>query len=110
MADQLRQLGIPTERMVLDAASATTAQSASNLATIVGGGPVLLVTSAGHMARSVEALQRHGIQAVPVPTDYQLPQSWRQASWGPGALHLYASDLAMHERVGRLWYRIRSGG
>lgn len=106
MSFQLQAMGLPSERIVLETDSANTAASAENLAAMIGVGPVFLVTSAGHMRRSLAVFARQGMAAIPVPTDHQLPSKVSRAEWNVSPFNLNASDLAMHEYAGLLWYRL----
>ncbi len=69
---------------------------------------VYLVTHAWHMPRALEAFHQAGITAIPRPT------GWTDAGPGiavsdflPYSGALRNSAYAMHEWIGRLWYRIR---
>lgn len=106
MSEQLKAMGIAPERITLETQSRNTAASAVNLAAIVGKKAVFLVTSAGHMRRSLAVFMHNGIRAIPVPADHQLPAQVSKAEWTVSPFNLSASDLAMHEYVGLLWYRL----
>ncbi len=106
MGSQLEAMGIAPERIVLETASRNTAASAENLGSVVGAHPVFLVTSAGHMRRSLAVFVKNGIQAIPVPADHQLPSDVAHAEWSLSPFNLNASDLAVHEYAGLLWYRM----
>jgi uncharacterized SAM-binding protein YcdF (DUF218 family) len=107
MGAALTAAGVPAERVRLETRSRTTAESAEQLAPLVGDAPFLLVTSAGHMHRSLAALERRGLRAIPAPTDHQMPRDWREAELVPRPGSLQSSDLAVHEYLGMLWYRLR---
>lgn len=104
--DALLSLGLPKERLVLETASKNTAASAVNLQPLLHE-PFFLVTSAGHLHRSLAVLEKQGLQPIPAPTDYQGPKDWRNGELRPSPLSLFASDLAVHEYIGRLWYRLQ---
>jgi uncharacterized SAM-binding protein YcdF (DUF218 family) len=110
MGDVLIELGVPRDRLELEDRSLTTAQSAANLGALLKGEQVFLVTSAGHMARSLAVMTRAGLKCVPVPTDHQGPRNWRLGEISPSPASLTVSDLAVHEYLGRLWYRLRGIG
>jgi len=107
MADALIATGVPAERIVIEDVSRFTSESVELLVPIVHDEPFLLVTSAGHMRRALAAFHRRKLAPIPVPTDYQMPRDWKGAELVPRPLSLETSDLAMHEYVGLLWYRLR---
>lgn len=107
MTDVLLSLGIPKSQLHIDNQAATTAVSAVNVQALLGSKPFYLVTSAGHMTRSLGVFAKQGMQPFPAPTDYQLPKRVAQAEWRPSSFHLTCSDIAIHEYVGIAWYRLR---
>ena len=107
MADVLIATGVPASQVTLEDQSRSTAESAEFLKPLAGDAPFLLVTSAGHMRRSQAAMKRHGLVAVAVPTDHRMPRDWSHAEVMPRPESLVTSDLAMHEYIGIIWYRIR---
>ena len=109
MGQALVKLGLPAQRLVLEIRSTNTADSSINVRPLVSG-PFFLVTSAGHMARSLAVMKRQGLDPIATPTDFQMPKDWRRAEWRPSPQSLYVSDLAVHEYVGRIWYRFREEG
>jgi uncharacterized SAM-binding protein YcdF (DUF218 family) len=106
MGEALLSLGLPEDSLELETASRNTAASAVNLQPLLRE-PFFLITSAGHQHRSVAVLKKQGLQPIPVPTDYQGPTDWRKAELRPSPQSLFTSDLAVHEYVGRLWYRLK---
>jgi uncharacterized SAM-binding protein YcdF (DUF218 family) len=110
MAEVLIALGLPAERLELEDVSRTTAESARELRARLLGRKFFLVTSAGHMTRAMAVVRKAGLDAIAVPTDHQLPRRWTTAELRPSPESLRASDLAIHEYLGRLWYRIRGTG
>lgn len=108
MGESLEKLGVPREKLRLEDGGSSTADSARFLPSLVAKDVFFLVTSAGHLPRSMEEMKRAGLNALPVPTDHQLPRDWRRADWKPTPTSLYTSELALHEYLGRAWRRIRS--
>lgn len=107
MGAVLEKLGVPREKLVLESGSLTTAESAAHLRPLVGDGSFFLVTSAGHLPRAMAAVEKQRLHAVPAPTDHQLPHRWSLAEPWPSPNSLSVSDLAIHEYLGRLYYRLR---
>jgi uncharacterized SAM-binding protein YcdF (DUF218 family) len=71
---------------------------------------IFLVTSAWHLPRAVRAFEQNGLRVTPAPTAFEtrtavdgpVPQDFLP---GPDSLH--RSYYAIHEYLGRLWYRIK---
>jgi uncharacterized SAM-binding protein YcdF (DUF218 family) len=103
----LLAFGINALRITVEGNSASTMESAAHLTPMLGKQPFILVTSGGHMPRAMLAMRAYGLQAVAAPTDHQLPKEWRNAEFLPTPQSLLASDLAFHEYLGLLWYRLR---
>jgi uncharacterized SAM-binding protein YcdF (DUF218 family) len=101
----LVNLGVPQSLIIEDDGAAHTSNSALSIKKYIGTKPFFLVTSAGHMPRSVGVFRRHGMAPIPAPTDYQLPKNFLDASLMPSPFHLSVSDLAVREYGGILWYR-----
>jgi uncharacterized SAM-binding protein YcdF (DUF218 family) len=110
MGEALVKLGVPAQKLRLETGSRSTADSAAHLAPIVGRDGFFLVTSAGHLPRSIEAMRRHGLTAIAAPTDHKMSKDWRRAELGPAPGSLAVSDLAIHEYLGIVWYRLRAAG
>lgn len=104
MGQQLQALGVAAERIAIDPVSGNTSASAENLAPMLGRELIFLVTSAGHMRRSLAVFHRQGIEAIPVPADHQLPADVSSAEWSVSPFNLQASNLAIHEYAGLLSY------
>jgi uncharacterized SAM-binding protein YcdF (DUF218 family) len=107
MAELLVAMGVPSPRVELDSHAVNTAASAANVSRLTGDAPFYLVTSAAHLPRAMAALAAVGARPLPAPTDHQLPRRVAQASWRLTPFHMQASDLAVHERIGMWWYRVR---
>jgi uncharacterized SAM-binding protein YcdF (DUF218 family) len=73
---------------------------------------VLLVTNAAHMPRSVGAFERVGIEVTPAPTYFVHKEGERRETsyrdWLPSAGAFLVSYFAVHEWIGRVWYRIKA--
>jgi uncharacterized SAM-binding protein YcdF (DUF218 family) len=96
--------------------SLTTAENAEFSAPMLrqaGLREVLLVTSAWHMPRSMEACARAGIAAIPAPTGFISGRGQEKDEPGspsdmlPSMTALHNSYYAIHEYLGRAWYQVR---
>ena len=106
MAELLVVAGVPDAMIIVDGGARSTLDSARRAENYVASSRVFLITSAGHMPRSVNSFRAEGIEAIPAPTDHKMPRDAFSASMMPSAYHLGVSDLAIHEYVGLLWYWI----
>jgi len=69
-----------------------------------------LVTHAWHMPRAMAAFQALGLEPIPAPTVFSSTSSAGQGlflGWLPDVNALYQSRMALHEYLGRIWYRLR---
>jgi uncharacterized SAM-binding protein YcdF (DUF218 family) len=76
MAEILTLWGVPKAAILEDPTSLNTYENAVNVKRILDRQNirrVLLVTSALHMPRSMMIFQKQGIQAIPAPTDFLVP-------------------------------------
>jgi len=67
---------------------------------------IILVTHANHMQRAKTAFEEYGFKVIVAPTIFDFSRS----SWLdfiPSAAALYKSQLALHEKIGRIWYAVR---
>lgn len=102
--------GVPQDRVRVEDASLSTADSAEFVKPMVGDDPFLLVTSGGHLRRSMGAMRQQDLHPIAAPTDHRTPLELGRAQWTPHPNWLEASDLAIHEYLGVLWYRLRDRG
>ena len=75
----------------------------------IGDGPVLLVTSAIHMPRSVAVFRAAGVNVIPAPTDITVLDTRYDGlfGWLPAIGALGATSRAVHEYIGLCVYWIR---
>jgi uncharacterized SAM-binding protein YcdF (DUF218 family) len=96
----------------IEAESLNTAQNARLSATILrraGVERILLVTDSIHMARSMVAFNKSGLQPVAAPTGFVSRESHGALDFVPNGLAMALSYYATHEWIGMLWYRVRYG-
>lgn len=104
-------LGFPPERLTLESRSTNTAENAAFTAAIVHPKPGecwALVTSAAHMPRAIGAFRAAGLDLAAYPVDYHTTgedadRAWLSTGVGTG---LALAELALHEWLGLLWYRL----
>ena len=103
-------LGLDPKRIVFERESQTTHQNvvlAKKLLRPKQGEIWVLITSAFHMPRAVGAFRQSRWPVIPYPVDYKTPGNGRP-HW-PADIYegLNLSDLAMHELLGLMYYRLR---
>ena len=108
----LLDFGVPDNAILVEKQSKSTAENAAfsrDMLAPRGIKRALLVTSAAHMPRAVGVFRKVGIDVSPVPADFLT--GWPQPDWPfqilPDPSALNDSQIALHEYVGLLMYRIR---
>ncbi|OYT71438.1 MAG: envelope biogenesis factor ElyC [Chloracidobacterium sp. CP2_5A] len=101
-------LGAPPERVTVQPTGRNTVEEVAALAAIVGMEPFLLVTSAAHMPRALDACRAQGLMPLPAPTDFLTTGG--DGVWTPGDIYpsgaaLHQSERAAYEYLGRLRWR-----
>lgn len=66
-----------------------------------------LVTHAWHMPRAVGIFRQSGLAVTPAPSIFTTERNRAWLDWLPDAGALHDTSLALHEKLGLLWYRIR---
>lgn len=112
MRDLLEEWGVPRDAIVLESGSQNTRENALGAARVIrarGWGRVLLVTSAAHMPRAVEAFRLVGGDVMASPTDYRYlgPSPLDMLDFLPSAAALAQSAAVVHEIIGLWVYRWR---
>lgn len=101
-------MGVPAERVLVEPASRNTRENlafSARMLALRSGEQVVLVTSALHMARSVELARAQGIVALPYPCDWrgETNSTWRD--WLPSNSAPAAWQEVLHEWLGILALR-----
>lgn len=70
---------------------------------------ILLVTTAAHLARAVPLFEQHGFQVTPAPTAFEgtVPGERARSDFIPNINALADSYYALHEIIGRVYYKFR---
>ena len=72
---------------------------------------VLLVSSAWHLPRAVEVVERVGIRVTPAPTGFVHDPDWETdlelSDFLPSARAFLDSSYAIREHLGQVWYQVR---
>ena len=101
------EMGIPERQIILESRSRTTSENAVFTKTLMQPKPgqhYVLVTSAWHMPRAMEAFARAGWQDVTAwPVDFRSTRRTLRPDWRLDE-HLVEADLALKEYLGRIAY------
>ena len=105
----LRQIGLPPGRLLLEDKSRNTWENfvfSKKLAKPKPGEVWVLCTSAYHMPRAMGVARRVGWKVIPWATDYR---TYGHSRYSPLSLieNLERSDIAVHEWIGLLVYRLK---
>ncbi len=100
--------GVDPEKITIEGESHNTRENVAKVSKIVKDEPFFLVTSAFHMERSIREFKRLGVNPIPAPTDFKRK---RVAEYGfgdfiPNGQNLRNSNLAIHEYLGTIYYRL----
>ncbi len=100
--------GVNPDDIVIEGKSHNTRENVVNVQKIVEDKRFFLVTSAYHMDRSLIEFGRVGAKPIPAPTDFRRRRvlSYRVFDFIPNAQNLRNSDLAVHEHLGVVYYRL----
>lgn len=110
-------LGMDKDKILLDTESRNTFENAQNILPLLATKeeetippPVILVTSAYHMRRSVAVFRSLGVPVIPAPTDYQISRD-NLSFWSflPNAGNMEGLSIALREQIGLFYYRLRYG-
>ena len=106
----LLRLGVPTDAVLVEERSRNTWENARLVAELVESRSIYLVTSAFHMKRSIECFVANGFDVTPRET-YPRVSDGGYSLWDfmPSSSSFNDSILALHEYIGRLFYRLRYG-
>jgi len=112
MADALQEdFGVPV-RWVEDRSRNTRENAAFTRRMLEPDGVtnIVLVSHAVHLSRASPMFRAEGFDVVPAPTAFIIGGEGEidLLDWNPGMTNLASSYYALHERLGRLWYRLRT--
>jgi uncharacterized SAM-binding protein YcdF (DUF218 family) len=120
MAELITTMGVPQAAILQDPTSLNTYENAVNVQQILRQkqlqGPILLVTSAIHMPRSLAIFRHLGIETIAAPTDFYTNSPAASEGFNPlgtifrllpTAEALYHSTLAIKEYIGLVVYRLQ---
>jgi uncharacterized SAM-binding protein YcdF (DUF218 family) len=109
MAAAARERGVPAAALMIESQSLDTHENiVYSLPTLEAHADHLwLVTSAIHMPRAMAVAKKSGLRPIPYPCFYTAPVGWTIDDLLPANEGAAGFEIAMHEWLGLLFYRIR---
>jgi uncharacterized SAM-binding protein YcdF (DUF218 family) len=109
MDEVARSLGVPAEDIVLEKDSHDTADQARILRGMLADREFILVTSAGHMCRSMALFRKQGMRPIPAPTAHRTHRGTGigVGDFLPSLGGLTKASKAFYEAIALLWAKIR---
>ncbi len=100
--------GVNSDAIEIEGDSHNTRENVINVKEMVGEEPFFLVTSAYHMERAVSEFKRIEANPIPAPTDHKGREMNKYSFFDfiPHGQNLRNTDLATHEHLGRIYYRL----
>lgn len=83
-----------------------TREEALAMKKLVGDKPFILVTSASHMKRAILLFEKLGLNPVPAPTNH-LAHNKKGFSFYFSGRNIHKVEVAIHEYLGLIWYKIK---
>jgi uncharacterized SAM-binding protein YcdF (DUF218 family) len=113
IAEQVLKQDFGISVQYLEKRSSNTWENARYLARLLdslGIAKIILVTDAAHMPRALYAFQRHGVDAIAAPTNFEYHQSADRPLLEkliPSAAAAMNISFGLHELLGRFWYSLK---
>jgi len=111
----LVDLGVPSNKILVEEKSRDTIENArfsKKIMELKGFKKPILVTSAFHMRRAIEAFRKAGLEVIPVPSSFytapELPTIWED--WFPSSGALEMTATVIHEYIGLIFYTLIGKG
>jgi uncharacterized SAM-binding protein YcdF (DUF218 family) len=102
-------LGVPADRILVEAESKNTREEAIVIKRMLGQqpGPIVLVTSPTHMARSLAVFRTAGFDPIPSVAPYKSDHALEHYRWLPNDLGIWLFDMVVYDAAATLYYRAR---
>jgi uncharacterized SAM-binding protein YcdF (DUF218 family) len=112
MAREALKIGVPKEKVRIDAQSNNTWEHAVELNKMLADKNigVGIVTSGYHMKRSEREFKKYFNNVVPLPASYSYTSSTQSyiLKYLPQTARLYKTSIMLREFIGSVWYKIKS--
>jgi uncharacterized SAM-binding protein YcdF (DUF218 family) len=108
MAQAALALGVPEQDIAREATSLDTADQVERVKEIVKSDKFILVSSAFHLPRAMFLFKRSGLEPTPDAVDYRAGDHGPPPdAVFPQSTNIRKFEIAIHEYLGMLWYRLR---
>jgi uncharacterized SAM-binding protein YcdF (DUF218 family) len=112
MAQLAQRLGVPKEKIRIEAKSINTWTSAVELNKMFANKKIAigLVTSASHLKRAEKEFKKYFNNVVPLPANFYYASSVENifVKYAPQTSSLSKTSLALREIAGQFWYSVKS--
>ncbi len=107
MRELLLDLGIPSKRIIIEGKSRSTYENGRAIQQLRLSGPLILITSASHMTRSLRVFRALEMRPLPAPSDFRARWSLRDPlRFFPSIGAFGTSTAAIYEYAGIWWYTL----
>jgi uncharacterized SAM-binding protein YcdF (DUF218 family) len=110
MRSAILELGVPADRVMIEAESKTTREEAVVIARMLADRtrqPIVLVTSGTHMPRALAVFRAAGLDPVPAVAPYKSEHSLERLRWVPNDTALLMFDMLVYDTAATWYYRMR---
>ncbi|MDA0738698.1 MAG: YdcF family protein [Nitrospirae bacterium] len=109
MSQLALSFGVPGEDVVSESNSRDTKDQALRIANIVAKDPLVLVTEASHMPRSMGLFHKQGLSPIAAPVGHRVALNPEYKWWTlfPNAESLKIAQRAIYEYLGLAWAMVR---
>lgn len=110
MRSAILELGIPSDKVLVEAESKTTHDEAREIARMLAGRPrqpIVIVTSPTHLPRALAVFRAAGLDPVPSAAPYASDHSLDRSRWAPSDAGLLLLDSLVYDSMAGLYYRLR---
>lgn len=103
-------LGVPAEKVLVEAQSKTTLDEAREIARMLAGRPkqpIVVVTSPTHLPRALAVFRAAGLDPVPSAAPYTADHTIDSSRWAPSDVGLLLFDTFVYDTMSGLYYWLR---
>ena len=100
-------LGVKKDRIILRPKPRDTQEEAMAAKTLLSNKAFILVTSASHMARSMNFFKNEGLDPIPAPTNHLANTKYLNYTKFFSSKALMKSRIVFHEVIGMIWQKMK---